>query len=339
MVAGHTQSQDLASAVAPEQKGCLMAKRKHQIMLREYVSPSPRTKRPAAGFYAGVDFSEYLKWDAINNSSLHPMVHGSPGEYRWALDNLREETTDLRLGRLCHLGKLEPANLLQRYWVFDDQEAVARVKEQRPEIKNAKATNEYKEMRAEAQAANRNKEEITQSELDVIVGIATRLSEDALTRDLLTGGMIELSWCRPMTVMGHKVWLKGRLDLVQEFWLLGDFKTCRDTDAQTIAKSIHTFGYHRQASFYQHAYAELGDGELLPFWGIFARKDRGYEVQAAPFDKDALELGHEQWRKAVEQIVKCRTSGRWPYREHPKTFGLPAWANQGEPLTIDGETI
>lgn len=318
-------------------------------------APSPKSYKPKKGtgvikqppgLYSGVPFEDYLRWEGINNSSLGPMVDGSPAEYRWCLENPKEQTEALRIGRLVHEGRLEPANLLKRYWVLDE-EAVRKqcrtTDDREPkDVGAAKRTKVWAEIVAQLAAANDGKERITQAELDIIVGLATSLSQDRECASLIVGAQLELSWVRKYKVGRNTVKLKGRIDIAPlENDRLADFKTCRGTDDRTISNSIKQWGYHRQASFYQHAWEDLvSEGELLPFWAIFGAKDKHFEVRAAPIHGEDLELGEQQWRKAVEQIVECRKRDHWPAREHPGCFRLPKYARPDLDIEMpDGEVV
>lgn len=286
-------------------------------------------KPPKPGIYHNVDFDMYLKWDAINNSSLHPIVHHSPYAYRWAMDNPKEQTEALRIGRIVHEGKLEPAHLMQRYWVLDEDAVRVMCRTKKGDVPvnvgGAKLTKDWDLMVEHLQQANVGKEMITQDDLDIITGICYSLANDGEAHRLIHGSRHEVSWVRKFKVRRKTVVLKGRIDVdAFKYQELGDFKTIRGVEEDTISNSIFEYGYHRQASFYQWAWAELiSHGELLPFHAIFCEKKDMFECRCAPFHPDDLQQGEEEWRKAIEQIVACRKNDVWPKREHPKSIRLP----------------
>jgi hypothetical protein len=299
-------------------------------------------RAPTSGIYHDIDFSTYLSWDAINNSSLGPL-RISPAHYKMRLEIPQDDTQALRLGRLCHMGKFEPAALLKRFWVLDESALAAECRTAKgapvESVGSAKRTRDWEEKLAGMQARNGSKEQVTQAELDQLVGVCTALADHPVAGPLTRSAHREVSWVRKIR-SGRKViaTLKGRIDLVEPGVLLADFKTASDITDDGIAWSIWRWGYHRQAAFYQDAWCDLA-GEWLPFWLIFAEPMPPYSVRCAVLNEDDIAQGRREYQAAIERIIECRRLDFWPGPSDPPEFRLPFRMRTGVEIEVDGELV
>ena len=104
----------LAGDVTPEKQ-----QRISQIMTSGHLTEGLNPAQPQAGIHDGVPFEDYLAWPYVSQLTLKPMLT-SPAHYRYQLDNPPEDKDCWRFGRICHHGKLEPLEALQRYTVMPD---------------------------------------------------------------------------------------------------------------------------------------------------------------------------------------------------------------------------
>lgn len=124
---------------------------------------------------------------------------------------------------------------------------------------------------------------------------------------------------------------RGRLDWLPDAGsgrlIIPDYKTCRSADLASIAKAIHSYGYHCQAAWYRDAVMAVGHADDAAFVFVFQEKEPPYLVTVVEPDLVALRLGAALNRKAIDIYVECVESGRWPgYSDDVELISLPPWA-------------
>lgn len=146
-----------------------------------------------------------------------------------------------------------------------------------------------------------------------------------------TDGRAEVSalWTCPDT----GVECKSRFD-----WLLPsaivDLKTTADASADAFARSVASYRYHVQASYYLQAAAFCG---LSVEHFLFATVETAppYAVAIYQLDDEALEIGRKLYLRDLRRLQQCRDSGEWPgYSTDIQTLSLPKWAT----YIADGES-
>ena len=136
--------------------------------------------------------------------------------------------------------------------------------------------------------------------------------------------------------------LKSRRDKVVENLggrrVVVDLKTSRDIDPESFARSIHNFGYHRQAPWYL-----AGDAAILGTpasettvwaWIVLPNSLSEMPFRARVYEPSApmLKLGHAQNEDALERMASAYEGGDWtsaPDRESVE-LELPAWAYRSD---------
>lgn len=294
-----------------------------------------RRRSPRPGLYYDVPFEDYCDWDAVNNSSLTPMIRRSPAHYKHGLENPREQTVAMAIGSLCHQAKLEPLLIPQQYVVMPDLTDGILTKDGAVP-KNVKSTSEYKRRVAEFRELHTDKEIVDRDTYDRVLGVTTALSAHPEASRLINGSHKELS----MIWKCGKIKCKGRVDIYRERQWIADIKTT--DDLSEFERSIAKFSYHRQVAFYQDGLATVATkGELLPFYLIVVEKHAPFGVCVAPVDQEAIEAGRAEYMRGLSLIEDCRKSGQWPNYADPPCWKLPGWAQNGKPVTveIDGELV
>lgn len=105
-----------------------------------------------------------------------------------------------------------------------------------------------------------------------------------------------------------------------------DLKTAGDVSPAEFARSVWTWGYHRQAAHYSAGLAAVGI-EVAAF--LFAAVTSAYPFIAVPYllDDDACMRGAAEVRDLLDLYATCRASGEWPaYGAGVQVLTLPAWA-------------
>ena len=111
-----------------------------------------------------------------------------------------------------------------------------------------------------------------------------------------------------------------------------DYKTAVSADETDFAKAAGDYGYHCQAPWYLDGIIELGIHPDPEFVFVVQEKEPPYLVNVVQLAPEALELGRQLNRIAIETYVTCRQTDIWPgYGEDIKLVDLPPWIyNQHE---------
>ena len=105
------------------------------------------------------------------------------------------------------------------------------------------------------------------------------------------------------------VWRRARFDA----WStdIVDYKTTSSADRGAAGRSMNSFGYHQQADWYLDAAAAVGR-PARAFLLVFQEVEPPHLVTVAQPDEEAVRIGHERNRRALEIYRDCVQSGRWP---------------------------
>jgi hypothetical protein len=142
---------------------------------------------------------------------------------------------------------------------------------------------------------------------------------------------------------GTGVLLRCRLDRL--LWydnltaVIFDVKTSPDPSPEAFSKSIHKFGYHRQAAFYADAVRALVPGAEVHCELIAVRSTAPYETDCyslveepgaedGSVHKGPLELGREQYTAALRELAHRRSTDDWmrPSQRQSVPINLPPHA-------------
>lgn len=123
---------------------------------------------------------------------------------------------------------------------------------------------------------------------------------------------------------GRIDWLRdrahGRLFIV-------DYKSTVCAEPQAFAASAARYGYHSQAPWYVDGATALGLAEDPAFLFIAQEKEPPYLVSVVELDRDAMRIGRERNRRAIDTYIECMTADHWPaYSDEIVQISLPRWA-------------
>lgn len=130
------------------------------------------------------------------------------------------------------------------------------------------------------------------------------------------------------------VWCRARLDWLpdagaRERLIVADYKTAAAADTASISKSVASYGYAQQAAWYLDGVRALGLDADPAFVFLFQEKTPPYLVTVVQLDADALRIGRDLNREAVNLYAACCEQRIWPgYSESIETVSLPAWARR-----------
>lgn len=266
------------------------------------------------GIYHGLSFLDYQRIDAVNQSLLG-LFDRSPAHARYAMLHPDESTPEQSLGTATHAAILEPERFATQ-WVIA------------PKID--KRTNAGKEAWARFQSENGGREWIDAESYGFAKGMADAVYGHHILRDALTGpGQNEVTvlWVDPVTGLLCKARI-DRFCKVAGFSSVLDLKSTRDAQPCAFAKSVYTYGYHRQAAFYLDGLDELS-GKTYPRKHFIAAVESSppHGVVLYELDTDAIVEGRAKYRRALDLYAECRKSNSWPGYPHGiQDLHLPRWA-------------
>lgn len=162
-----------------------------------------------------------------------------------------------------------------------------------------------------------------------VEAMAAAIQEHPLTRAIFstpTGAHVEqtLIWRDGDT----GVWRRAMLDWRRER-IVVDFKTAVSASPASFAKSVANYGYHQQDAWYRDGVAALGLANDPAFLFVVQEKEPPYLVAVYDLDDEALRVGRERNRRALERYRDCVESGVWPgYSTDIETITLPRWAEE-----------
>jgi hypothetical protein len=108
-----------------------------------------------------------------------------------------------------------------------------------------------------------------------------------------------------------------------------DYKTSTCAAPDAFAKSVAAYGYHQQDAYYRDGVTALGLDDDPAFLFVVQEKDPPYLVAVYDLDDEALRIGRERNRLALQRYRDCVESGLWPgYSADIETIALPRWAER-----------
>lgn len=294
------------------------------------------TECPSPGVYEGVSFDEYNGWRAISNTALS-LLAKSPRHYR---DGERsEQTADMRIGELCHVGVFEPAAVAERYEFLPAFERDPENCTGKGESSESKSTKYYKAKRAAFEAEHVGKEIVPREIFESVMTLVHELSENAQASALLNGpGPVECSLIWDEEINGTVIRCKARLDKIAlDHGAIVDLKKCRDVLA--FEKDIAYRSYDRQLAHYQAGWAALHDGECLTPWLIAHEMTVPLTVLAAPLADETLIDGFTRRQQLLERLAECIVTDHWPGPENPREWSKPGYSFAPVTMFANGEKV
>jgi len=260
--------------------------------------------------------------------SMAEVYRRSPAEYRARyVDSTTTDATPtdaMRLGTLLHLRVLEPD-------AWATTVAVAASYDRRTKAGKAAAEEQAEDLRGRTV--------ITAAEYVRVSGMAAAIeAHPAATALLAVPGPSEhvIRWTTDIVPR------RAMLDRIADDAVI-DLKTSRDVSPDAFARSIATYGYHRQAAWYLDA--ARADGRDVRWYAMIAiRSSAPYDVAVYELDETSIEFGRQQNRETINAIADSMISGEWlaPWQRGLQSISLPPWAQPRDAdlaLMIDGAPL
>lgn len=263
------------------------------------------------GVHGNVPAAEYHRWDHVSNSRLSILHDRTPAHLRAAIENPPPATDAQVIGTATHVAILEPDafdGLYVRSPKFD------------------RRTNAGKAAAAEFEAKYADRTPLKDDDYDLCLAMRDAVHAHRAARALVreaAGRELSLVWDDLYTGVRCKARLDG---LARSINAIVDLKTTSDASPREYAKSVHKWGYHRQAAFYLDGAAVL-DIDCTDFAQVVVEKSAPYGVVVYRIDEAAIEAGRRQLRRLIRTYSECLDSGVWPaFGDTIQSITLPPWA-------------
>lgn len=249
--------------------------------------------------------AEYRARPGVNKSTLWE-IRKSPAHYRHALEEQREDTKALRLGRAIHAAILQPRAFRKMYSTVP-----------------AGIDRRSKEGKAAFERFLQGAGELLTSEESVLCKrIASSVRRDPAAAALLKGCRFErpLFWTDPATGIACKC----RVDALKPGVVI-DVKSCADASTRAFMRDALRYGYDVQAAHYLHGVRAVKGEAPWEWYFIAVEKAPPYAVNVLRASDGFLDRGEWQRMDLMERLQKCQETNEWPgYGENELI--LPAWA-------------
>jgi hypothetical protein len=256
---------------------------------------------------------EYHAAAAIGSSGLRTIINRSPAHYLWDKEHPEESTPAQAFGTAIHQAILEPKRF----------HAMAVVE---PTFSGTGSRAEREKWHIQ----NAGKTILKQEQYDAIQGILNAIRKNETAYRLVSEGHPEESLFWRDTETG--LFCKSRPDFVREGHVVVDVKTCVDASYATFQKSIASYGYHIQASFYLEACSKVLDGNYDTFILLAIEKEPPFEIGIYQLNEATIREGRAQYQLALKLLKTCMDTGKYHGYNNGAIMPmeLPSWAYQME---------
>jgi len=259
--------------------------------------------------------ADYHRHHAVSKSHLD-LVARSPLHY-WAryLDPNRiepEPTPAMLMGTALHTHVLELDQWDQRYVMAP--EGIDR---------------RTKQGKAEWEAftvASTGRTVLSKADADTVMRMARSVyAHSAAAMLLAMAGKAETTWMWTDETTGLEC--KCRPDwLTDDHRLIVDLKTTEDASPRGFQKSVATWRYFVQSSWYLDGVQAASGTRPDQFIFIVVEKKPPYAVAVYAADADMIAAGAKQARLDLDTLAVCKAADAWPgYSDQIETISLPPW--------------
>ena len=262
-----------------------------------------------------IDIDNYHDPDKTPGISATGLIQilRSPAHFKAWTEQPPKETNSMIFGRALHCAVLEPNDFVKRF-------AAA------PKVD--KRTNAGKVAYADFVLAHPKSTVLDQDDYDKALAIAEKVRKHRTVASfLLETAEIEGTLCWEDEKTG--VLLKARPDIRLLSGRIIDLKTCQDARVEAFSRNIFTYSYHVQLATYMEGVRIVhGQHGKMPVI-IAVEKEPPYAVSVFQLDKVSIEIGHMEFRYAVNIYAECNRRDYWPsYPVDLQEISLPAWAGR-----------
>jgi exodeoxyribonuclease VIII len=287
---------------------------------RVYYRSHMETQEHRIGIFPTLTNDEHHASPAVGSSGLK-LLERSPlhywTRYRAPDREPNEPTPAMKLGTAWHTAVFEPARFAEEYIEI-------------PEGLD-KRTKEGKALWADIEASGR--QPITAADLARLESMAEAARSHPAAQVIFDqAGMAEASmfWVDASTGLHCKIRPDFAVEPCAMFrnGLVVDGKTCEDASPPEFGRQAWNLEYGLQAAWYVDGYQQVFGTRRPPgFVWLVQEKDAPFATAVYSAGDDLLEFGRRRYRKLLDVLARCESSGLWPgYPIHVAPLELPAWA-------------
>ncbi len=311
------------------------------------------------GIFSGMSEEDYFALHAVSNSRLQPLLK-SPAHCKYAMDHPSEPTSAMILGSAVDTLVFSPELFRDRFDVALQCSALTqklvrcskmgtrRLSSRKiwPEGCPDGVPEDLVQWFCSTHSQNIANYDYAQDQIEVLSQDQADIAY-AMARSVLNhpGASVLLHSCEEFQL--SLVWrennllCKGRLDgLSTELKTVIDLKKCQDASPEAFARSIATYGYHRQGAMYLRGatyhgidvknYVIIAVEESPPhavaLYTLTERRDDGRQSGICP---SPVEYGNTELLRLLDLYERCEATGKWPgYAAEPVPISLPVWVMQ-----------
>lgn len=292
------------------------------------ANASENVDLPLPGVYPGISMAVYHKWPAASNSRLSK-IRQSPAHLKAYMDD-PTDTATFAFGRAVHSAVLEPDDFARQYVIADRCSAIKKDKERCSNTGTCYIGGEwFCGVHGKGLGPNMTSATVlSATDYNTILKMRDAVYAHPKARKLLTGkGMAELSALWNDSANG--LLCKARFDrFAPDFGAIVDIKTTDNASKEAFRRSIHNYGYHRQAALYL-AGAKATGLQAEHFVNIAVEKTRPYAVATYRVDEGTLEAGIQTLRPLLDRYKQCIETDTWPgYSDQIEDISIPEYGFQ-----------
>lgn len=273
-------------------------------------------KCPKPGIYTGVPFTEYLEWEAVNNSILWTLKTRSPLHAKTLMENPPQPTEAFKVGAAFHTLLLEPRKFNLEYAVMPECD---------------RRTKAGKEIYAAFEQSIDGQEILAKDTFQQIYTMTEAIKKQILYRLVQEG---EAEVCIVFKEKKTGILCKVRLDYVhRDRAIIIDVKSTTDASPFAFSRAVYNYGYYQQCAFYCDAYRAITKDKPA-FTFLPVEKSEPFAVAAYEAHEQLIFAGRHSYQQALDRYAECLKTNHWPgYEEKVQIINMPEWALQREGLS------
>lgn len=274
----------------------------------------------------GGDKEYYDDKNSISASGLKKLKV-SPAHFKYGEED--KDTEAMQFGSAYHCYILEPERFEKEYYVFDDdvvcQAIIAKGASEGKEVKNVRATKDYKAWEESEMRVIGERKVINKAEFVRIKEMKSRLFSHPYARMLLTNGEAEVGLKGVLTTDVGNIPVKLKPDYIKTGkHLIIDLKTARDASYDGFTKDAAKLNYHIQAAFYLDIISRMDNFMPYTFIFIAQEKVKPYAFNLFECSPQFVSQGRYEYELLLQLYKHCTERNYWPgYQVFcPNRYGL-----------------
>ena len=250
---------------------------------------------------------------SLSNTGAKTLLSKTPAHFQWERDNGgRANKRHFDYGHAVHTR------------VLGDGTEIVRIQADDYRTKAAQD--------AKKQAYAEGKTPLLRDEVDEVGDIAEAVLKHPLARRLFEADTTireqSMFWQDPETGIYLRCRPDSRFTAPSGRVMCVDLKSLISANPDAFGKTADNNGYHQQHPFYLDGLQahDLAD-ETSTFLFVLVEKEPPYLVSVVELDDEAVQVGRDRNRRAVDLFASCTQTGLWPgYSTAVEAVSLPYWS-------------